>query len=135
MSRGGDELGHGVWHGPCFIAGMAQAGPEKMLRLTTRETEDLVEVKLEGRIAGPWTVELGRVWSETAPRLGGRELALDLSDVTYADEAGKQILAQIYHSTRARLIATTLWTEYLAVEVMERKATQEIEETDNAHHA
>src|ERR1700735_3862395 len=112
MSRGGDELGRGGLHGSCFIAGMAQAGPEKMLRLTTKETEDLVEVKLEGRIAGPWTVELGRVWSETAPRLGGRELALDLSDVTYADEAGKQILAQIYHRTRERVIANTLSHEY-----------------------
>jgi len=106
-------------------------GPkENMLRLTTKESEDLIEIKLEGRIAGPWTVELGRVWKETAPRLGGRELALDLSDVTYADEAGKQVLVDIYRSTGARLIATTLWTEYLAVEVMESKATRSTEERE-----
>jgi anti-anti-sigma regulatory factor len=111
-------------------------GPKQnMLKLTTKETEDLIEIKLEGRIAGPWTVELGRVWKETAPRLGGRELALDLSDVTYADETGKQVLAEIYQNAKPRLIATTLWTEYLAVEVMERKTTRGNEERENANHA
>jgi anti-anti-sigma regulatory factor len=106
-----------------------------MLRLTTKEAEDLIEIKLEGRIAGPWTVELGRVWKETAPRVRGRELTLDLSDVTYADEAGKQVLAEIYRGARTRLIATTLWTEYLAVEVMERKTPHGTEEKENAKPA
>src|ERR1035438_3285034 len=53
-----------------------------MLRISIQETAEEVELKLEGRIAGPWAAELGRVWVETAPRLSSRKLVLDLSSVT-----------------------------------------------------
>jgi anti-anti-sigma regulatory factor len=88
-----------------------------MLRISILETAEEVELKLEGRIAGPWAAELGRVWLETAPRLSSRKLVLDLSSVTYADAEGTQLLSEIYSQTHAELLAVTLWTQSLAEQI------------------
>jgi hypothetical protein len=76
---------------------------------------------LEGRIAGPWAIELDRVWVETAPRLASRKLIIDLHNVTYADAAGKQVLRAIYNQTHADLIANTPWTRFLVEEISARE--------------
>ncbi len=88
-----------------------------MLRISIQETAAELELKLEGRIAGPWVAELGRVWVETAPRLASRRLVVDLGGVTYADAAGTQLLSEIYAQTRADLLAGTVWTQSLAEQI------------------
>ena len=85
-------------------------------------------MKLEGRVAGPWATELGRVWMETAPRLATRKLVLDLSSVTYADADGTQVLGQIYTQTHAELLAGTLWTQSLAEQISRSDAQSKNEE-------
>ena len=40
-----------------------------MLRITVEEKSEAVVLKLEGRLAGPWAAELGRLWEEKAPAL------------------------------------------------------------------
>ena len=67
-----------------------------MLRITTDENDQAIEIKLEGRIAGPWVAEFSRTWIETAPRLARRKLVLDLRNVTYVDALGKQALIHIH---------------------------------------
>jgi len=88
-----------------------------MLRITINESGNAMQMKLAGRIAGPWAEELDRVWVETAPNLGSKKLSIDLSDVTFADEAGKKILGRIIAQTNAELITGTVWTQYLAQQV------------------
>jgi anti-anti-sigma regulatory factor len=88
-----------------------------MLRISIEETVEALEMKLEGRVAGLWTAELGRVWVETAPRLATRKLILDLSSVTYADAGGTHLLGQIYSQTKAELLCGTLWTQSLAEQI------------------
>jgi hypothetical protein len=78
---------------------------------------EAIEMRLEGRVAGPWAVELDRVWVEKAPQLASKKLIIDLHNVTYADAAGKQVLRAIYNQTKANLIANTPWTQFLAEEV------------------
>lgn len=87
------------------------------MKITTQEQDQTIEIKLEGRVAGPWVPELRRVWAETAPRLGTNTLSIDIQQVTYADAGGKQALREIYAQTRARLIANSPWAEYLAEEI------------------
>ncbi len=94
-----------------------------------------MEMKLEGRIAGPWVTELGRVWVETAPRLASRKLVLDLSSVTYADAGGTELLGQIYSQTRAELLAGTLWTRSLAEQITRCDAQTGIKELRHGDHA
>ena len=100
-----------------------------MLRITFQDTDEAVEMRLEGRVAGPWASELDRVWVETAPRLAAKKLIIDLHNVTYADAAGKQVLRTIYAQTHAELVTNTPWTQFLAEEVTADKA-ENIEEGD-----
>lgn len=74
-------------------------------------------MKLEGRVAGPWAGELNRVWVEAAPQCASKKLIIDLHNVTYADDAGKQALRIIYDQTRAEFVAGTPWSRFLADEV------------------
>ena len=73
-----------------------------------------VQIKLEGRIAGPWTAELSRVWVESAPRISRKRLVIDLRDVTYADAHATNLLREIYQQTHAALLAGSVWTRSLA---------------------
>jgi len=56
-------------------------------------------LRLEGRVVGPWVGELRQICE---PLVGnGRQLALDLADVAFADEPGFALLANL----RARGVA------------------------------
>lgn len=97
------------------------------MRITLENTTETVEMKLEGRVAGPWASELDRVWVETAPQLNSRKVTIDLNNVTYADAAGKQVLRSICDQSHATLVANTPWTQFLAEEVTASK-TERVEE-------
>lgn len=87
------------------------------LRITVEENPDTVMLKLEGRLAGPWTAELDRLWQETAPTVRSRQLSLDLREITFADSAGIQALRSIYSQTGAAILVGSPWTQYLAEEI------------------
>lgn len=93
-----------------FTQGMA-------LRITVEENAETMVLKLEGRLAGPWVVELDRLWMQTSPQRGHRKLALDLRQTTYADARGIGTLHRIYAETGADLLTGSPWTQYLAEEV------------------
>lgn len=62
-----------------------------MLRITPeRQGEGVERFKLEGRLAGPYVIELGRVVRPSLGQPGG--LALDLSGLTFVDAAGARLL-------------------------------------------
>lgn len=81
------------------------------------ENSETVTLRLEGRLAGPWTAELERLWQQTAPLINSRQLSLDLRETTYADAGGIQALRFIYSQTGAAILAGSTWTQYLAEEV------------------
>jgi hypothetical protein len=83
-------------------------------------------IKLEGRVAGPWANELGRLWEEKAPAIAKKKLSLDLRGTTYADAGGIKVLRTIYSQTKASILTGTPWTEYLAEEVT-RKVSEPAE--------
>jgi len=87
------------------------------LRISFTEKEGTAEITLEGRVAGPWAVELDRFWLATGPQLATKELSIDLRNVTYMDAGGKRVLGKIHAQTRASLIAGTPYTQHLAAEV------------------
>lgn len=71
-------------------------------------------------MAGPYAAELSRVWAETVPQLKSRKLVIDLRNITYADSAGTEVLKRIYTQSRAKLLAASPWTEYLAREIRKK---------------
>jgi len=84
------------------------------LKISINEQAQDAQIKLEGRIAGPWTAELRRVWVETAPRVASKRLVIDLREVTYADASATQLLREIYEQAHAQVIAGSVWTQSLA---------------------
>ena len=89
-----------------------------MLQIKIDEVADEIPMTLQGQIAGPEVSELNRAWAEVAPRLHKKRLAIDLGTVTHSDAAGIQMLVEIYQRTDARLLTMSLWSEYLALEIM-----------------
>jgi len=87
------------------------------LRISVQERESSIEVILEGRLAGPWVAELDKAWGDTALRLGNRTLVLNLRDLTYSSDDGKQVLRQIVAQTNAEVLASNPLTKYLAQEI------------------
>lgn len=88
-----------------------------MLRITINETPETVSIVLDGRLAGAWATELRRVWTETSEQVHARLVSIDLRNVTYADEDGKQVLREIEKKTGASLTATTPWTKHLVAQI------------------
>ena len=87
------------------------------LRITVHEQESSIKLTLEGRLVGPWVAELCKAWRETAPRLGNKKLSLDLRDLTFSSEEGKQLLREIVMQTGAEISSSSPLTRYLAKEI------------------
>jgi hypothetical protein len=101
------------------------------LRISLEQQELAAKVTLEGRVAGPWAAELDRFWVATAPQLTSKKISVDLRNVTYADDSGKQVLSAIYAQTGATLLASTPLTKQLAAEIA-TKSNQGDKELENA---
>ncbi|MFO1512827.1 MAG: hypothetical protein U1F83_07955 [Verrucomicrobiota bacterium] len=75
-----------------------------MLKISegTRENQSLT-LKLEGSVVGPWVEELRQIGDLLLA--DGTKLALDLQEVSYADESGLALLAS-FKRRGARLLNT-----------------------------
>src|SRR5580658_1161955 len=63
-----------------------------MLRIDTIETTSAITLELHGRLIGPWVPLLEALWRSTENRPAGRTIAVDLTDVTAIDGAGRYLL-------------------------------------------
>jgi membrane fusion protein, multidrug efflux system len=73
-----------------------------MLKITAdRDARRLV---LEGSLAGPWIDTVEECWRDASARHEPRQIAVDLSDVTYVDSRGRALLASM-HKAGAALFA------------------------------
>lgn len=89
-----------------------------MLKITVLEEPDVIAIKLDGRLGGPWTTELDRTWKNLASSLGYRKLCLDLCNMTYADTEGQQLLREIFERGNATFVASTPLSKHFAAEAM-----------------
>ena len=89
-----------------------------MLKITVDEKQNLVTLKLEGRIAGPWVAEFNRTWHSLAPSLDSKKLSLDLRGVIQIDAEGQRLLSEIYDMTGAEFQTNSLEMEFCVQEVM-----------------
>src|SRR2546423_7563233 len=63
-----------------------------MLKITIHEAADPLRIQLEGRLAGAWVGELEHGWHTAQARHPNRTLAVDLTGVTFIDQAGRYLL-------------------------------------------
>ena len=68
-----------------------------MLRVTVNSEPDLTTVKLEGKLASVWVQEASKCADEIVATVRSQNVAVDLTDVTFVDDAGKKMLAVLAH--------------------------------------
>jgi len=98
------------WHPGCF----SRPGiwVYYMLRITQAETETEQRLTLCGRLAGPSVAVLQACWEHDHQSTDTRRRVLDLSDVTFIDESGEKLLAEMRRSG-AELVAAGVATRHL----------------------
>jgi hypothetical protein len=66
-----------------------------MLKITAIDRDDQRTLVLEGRLADPWLSELEQTWKAAREVKDGRDLLIDLKDVTSISERGEVLLQQM----------------------------------------
>lgn len=71
-----------------------------MLKISVREGEEKqnLVLEVEGRLAGPWVEELERSWRAERPRTAPEGILVKLINVTFIDEAGKELLGKMFEA-------------------------------------
>jgi hypothetical protein len=67
----------------------------KMLKLSTVETNGRRKLVVEGKLVRPWTDEVERAWRRAQEHLMGRELVVDLTNVTLIGPDGENTLLNL----------------------------------------
>jgi anti-anti-sigma regulatory factor len=78
-----------------------------MLKMTIHEAAGPLRIELEGRLAGVWVGELEHCWRTAQAGHPNRPLAVDLTGVTFIDQAGWYLL-QWMHRDGVRLVGSGL---------------------------
>ena len=88
-----------------------------MLRITNDENPQVLTLRLEGRLEGPWVAVLAQCWDSAMPKLRGRRLCVDLNGVTFVDAQGKARLAEMY-AQGGELLGEDIETKALVAEIV-----------------
>jgi anti-anti-sigma regulatory factor len=87
-----------------IVAYPASQAVSTMLKISSKNSQGSIRLTLEGRLAGAWVKELEQYWRQTTTSERG-SLVVDLKGVTFIEEAGKALLAEMWREG-AELIAT-----------------------------
>jgi anti-anti-sigma regulatory factor len=69
-----------------------------MMRITRQQDGETITLKIEGCLAGEWVNEMKRCWDEVKTGARRRAIRIDLTDVTFIDVEGRELLAQMFAS-------------------------------------
>jgi hypothetical protein len=85
-----------------------------VLRISMNDDAIAATLKVEGKVVGPWAIELGETWHDLWDSARRKRLRLDIRGVTFADQKGTQIFREIVRATGAEVIADSPLTRYFA---------------------
>lgn len=91
-----------------------------MLKISVHHTDSQCRLVLEGRVTTPWTVELKVAWTKALGKLEGREMVIDLQNVTAISEEGEELLYQVMKAG-ARFHCSGVLTKHVIHELTRRK--------------
>jgi len=97
-----------------------------MLKIVEQGDERSLTFKLAGRLAGEWTPELERCWRLAVSAQQPASVNLDLTEVTFVDDAGKHLLMAMA-GAQVRLIAADVQMTALVEQIARRLSSQETE--------
>jgi len=85
-----------------------------MVRITTKEQEDCRVWRVEGSLRGPWVAELEKLWQSA--RDSGKHLSLRLEDVSYVDDAARELMTRMCQD-RVEISASGLYVTAIVQEI------------------
>ena len=91
-----------------------------MIRITAQQESSTTRLFLEGKLAGRCVEELDKCWQ--ACPCDEAALLVDLTNVSFVDDHGKELLARM-HKSGIKLFSTSLMTKCL-IEEIENTADQ-----------
>ena len=89
----------------------------------------LATLKVEGKLVGPWAMELEKTWHDLWALAKQKSLRLDLRGVTFVDSNGARILREIVRATGAEVFADSPLTQYFANQARRDIALEPTEES------
>ena len=92
-----------------------------MLRITVHDSPAALRFQLEGKLIGPWVAELRQSWLTAKSVQNDRQIIVDLADVGFIDESGKELLRELSQSG-AKFIACQPLTRAIVDQVQDRSA-------------
>jgi hypothetical protein len=63
-----------------------------MFKISIADTPSRRTLIVEGTLVGPWIAELGTIWRNTSQDLSGRNLVIDLTNVTVISHDGEEAI-------------------------------------------
>jgi hypothetical protein len=66
-----------------------------MFKISIVEANGERRLVLEGKLASPWTAEVESAWKRATQQLQGRELVVDLCNVTLISQEGERVLSDL----------------------------------------
>ncbi len=91
-----------------------------VLKISVYHTDSQFQLVLEGKVTAPWIAELTAEWKRVLVQLDGREVVIDLRNVTLISEEGEALLYQVMLAG-ARFRCSGVLTKHLIRELMRRK--------------
>ena len=88
-----------------------------MLKISSLETRKKRRLVLNGSLISPWTAELQNAYDKAKADLNGRELVINLDDITTISQEGENILISLMNKgtkIRCRGVFTKLLVRQLA---------------------
>jgi ABC-type transporter Mla MlaB component len=86
------------------------------MRITVHVESDTITLKVEGSLAGPQVPVLEECWQSTLASVRRPTLCVDLTGVTFIDDAGQASLAAM-HRAGAEFIAADALTKEIVTEI------------------
>ena len=90
-----------------------------MMKIGICEAGGQLTLKVEGRLAGPWVGELERCWRSTRENHPNGRFLVDLTGVSYIDQAGQHLL-ELMHRDGANFAAAGLMTQCIVNQITEK---------------
>jgi hypothetical protein len=93
-----------------------KSGSIAVLRITSREIAGHSGLFIEGRLCGACVSELEKCWRNAIAGEAPLPAVIDLTDVSFIDATGKQLLTQM-HEHGIKLVANGLMSKFVVEEI------------------
>jgi anti-anti-sigma regulatory factor len=99
-----------------------------MLKISILDAPNRRRLVLEGKLVAPWAAELKNEWRKAAAELRGRELVIELRNVTCISEDGENVLLGLMKEG-VRFRSTGVFTKHV-MKQLARKIRRNAEEPE-----